>query len=155
MLIEYFPIFVSLFAVAFVFFLISKINKAPVAKDKAIEITKAIQEGANSYLKRQYKTVSVVAIILFIALLFMGWKMAVGFLIGAVLSGFSGFIGMWVSTQTNTRVAEGAKRGLGHALDLAFKGGLVTGLLVVSLALLAVSVFYFLTRDIEALIALG
>ena len=111
MIITYFPIFVSLFTIAFVFFLILKIKKAPVAKDKAIEITKAIQEGAVAYLKRQYKTVSIIAFILFLALwIFMGWKMAFGFLIGAFLSGLSGFIGMWVSTQTITRVAEGAKR---------------------------------------------
>ena len=156
MLVEYFPIVVSLFAIAFVFFLVSKINKSPVAKDKAIEITKAIQEGATAYLKRQYKTVGVIALVLFLVLfIFMGWKMAFGFLIGAFLSGLSGFIGMWVSTQTNTRVAEGAKRGLGHALDLAFKGGLVTGLLVVSLGLLAVSGYYLLTKDIQALVALG
>lgn len=156
MLITYFPIIVSLFAIAFVLFLISRINKAPVAKDKAIEITKAIQEGAVAYLKRQYATVSMVAVILFLVLLiFMGWKMAFGFLIGAVLSELSGFIGMWVSTQTNTRVAEGAKRGLSHALDLAFRGGLVTGLLVVSLGLLAVSGYYLITQDIQALVALG
>jgi len=155
MLIIYFPIIVSLFAILFVFFLIAKINKAPVAKDKAIAITQAIQEGAISYLKRQYKTVSIVAIVLFFVLLIiMGWKMAVGFLIGAVLSGLSGFIGMLVSTQTNTRVAEASKRGLSQGLDLSFKGGLVTGLLVVSLGLLAVSGYYFLT-GISGLIALG
>ncbi|OGZ63217.1 MAG: sodium-translocating pyrophosphatase [Candidatus Staskawiczbacteria bacterium RIFCSPHIGHO2_02_FULL_34_10] len=155
MLVTYFPIIVSLFAIAFVFFLIKKINKAPVAKDKAIEITAAIQEGATSYLKRQYKTVAIVALALFLLLwILMGWIMAFGFLIGAVLSGASGFIGMWVSTQTNTRVAEGAKRGLGHALDLAFKGGLVTGLMVVSLGLLAVSGYYY-TTGIKGLIALG
>ena len=85
MLITYFPIIVSLFAVAFVLFLISKINRAPVAKDKAIDITKAIQEGAISYLNRQYKTVSIVAVILFLILwFFMGWKIGFGFLIGAV-----------------------------------------------------------------------
>src|SRR3989344_5358738 len=153
-LIIYFPIIVSLFAIAFVFFLIAKINKAPVAKDKAIAITAAIQEGANSYLRRQYKTVSVVAILIFFALLFMGWKIAVGFLIGAVLSGLSGFIGMWVSTRANTRVAEASKKGLAQGLDLSFKGGLVTGLMVVSLGLLAVSGYYFLT-GIEGLVALG
>src|SRR3989344_8018726 len=104
MLVTYFPIIVSLFAVAFVFFLIKKINRAPVAKDKAIEITKAIQEGASSFLKRQYKTVSIVAFVLFLLLwIFMGWVMAFGFLLGAVLSGLSGFIGMWGSTQANTR----------------------------------------------------
>ncbi len=155
MLIIYFPIIVSLFAILFVFFLIAKIGKAPVAKDKAIAITQAIQEGAISYLKRQYKTVSIVAIVLFFVLLVgMGSKMAFGFLIGAILSGVSGFIGMLVSTQTNTRVAEAAKKGLKPALDLSFKGGLVTGLLVVSLGLLAVSGYYFLT-GIDGLIALG
>ena len=156
MLLDYSPIIVPLFAIVFVFFLIAKIRKAPVAKDKAVEITRAIQEGAVSYLKRQYKTVSIAAVILFfIILVFMGWKSGLGFLIGAVLSGLSGFIGMLVSTQTNTRVAESAKKGLAPALDLSFKGGLVTGLLVVSLGLLAVSGFYFATLDIKALIALG
>lgn len=155
MLITAFPIIVSLFAIAFVWFLISKINKSPVAKGSAVAITAAIQEGATSYLKRQYKTVSIIAFVLFLFLMiFMGWKIAIGFLIGAVLSGLSGFIGMWVSTQTNTRVAEGAKRGLAYALDLSFKGGLVTGLLVVSLGLLAVSGYYFAT-GIEGLVALG
>ena len=155
MLITYFPVIVSLFAIAFVFFLISKINKAPVAKDKALDITEAIKEGATSYLKRQYKTVSIVALVLFLALwIFMGWKIAFGFLIGAALSGLSGFIGMWVSTQTNTRVAEASRKGLAQGLDLSFKGGLVTGLLVVSLGLLAVSGYYFLT-GISGLVALG
>ncbi len=160
----YSPIIVSLFAGAFVFYLIAKIRKEPVAKDKAVAITRAIQEGATSYLKRQYKTVSVVAAVLFFVIwIFFGWqqgfgsgfKMALGFLIGAFLSGLSGFIGMLVSTQTNTRVAESAKKGLAGALDLSFKGGLVTGLLVVSLGLLAVSGFYLATNDIQALIALG
>ncbi len=159
----YFPIIVSLFAIAFVYFLITKIKKIPVAKDKAVAITQAIQEGAVSYLKRQYKSVGIVAIALFFVIwIFFSWqagsavgfKMAVGFLIGAVLSGVSGFIGMLVSTQTNTRVAEAAKKGLAPALDLSFKGGLITGLLVVSLGLLAVSGYYFLT-GIEGLVALG
>ncbi|MSU54804.1 MAG: sodium-translocating pyrophosphatase [Candidatus Staskawiczbacteria bacterium] len=157
MLIIYYPIIVSLFAIGFVFFLIVKINKAPAAKDKAVAITEAIKEGAMSFLKRQYQTVSIVAIILFFILLVtpgMGWKIAVGFLIGAVLSGVSGFIGMLVSTQTNTRVAEASKRGLAQGLDLSFKGGLVTGLLVVSLGLLAVSAYYFAT-GISGLIGLG
>src|SRR5262249_38290816 len=123
--IYYFPIIVSLFALAFVWFLVSKIRKSPVAKDKAVEITQAIQEAATSYLKRQCKTIAVVAAVLFVLILiFMGWKMALGFLIGAVLSGVSGFVGMWISTQANTRVAEGARRGMDYALDISFKGGL-------------------------------
>jgi len=119
-----------------------------------VAITQAVQEGAMSYLKRQYLTISVVGIILFILLFFMGWKIAIGFLIGAVLSGLSGFIGMIVSTQANTRVAEAAKKGLAKALDISFKGGLITGLMVVSLGLLAVSGYYFLT-GITGLIGLG
>jgi K(+)-stimulated pyrophosphate-energized sodium pump len=151
----YFPIIVSLFAIVFVWFLVSQIRKAPVAGGKAVAITAAVQEGAMSYLKRQYKTVSVVGVILFIFLLFMGWKIAIGFLIGAILSGVSGFIGMIVSTQANTRVAEAARKGLAKALDISFKGGLITGLMVVSLGLLAVSGYYFLTKDIQGLVGLG
>ncbi len=154
-LITYFPIVVSLFAIAFVVYLVLQISKAPAAKDKAVAITAAIQEGANSYLKRQYKTVGIVAVVLFIALLiFMSWQIAIGFLIGAVLSALSGFIGMWVSTRANTRVAEGAKRGLAFALDLSFKGGLITGLMVVSLGLLSVASYYFAT-GLSGLIGLG
>ena len=151
----FYPIIVSLFAIAYVWLLTSQIRKAPAAKDKAIAITQAIQEGAMSFLKRQYKTISVAAIVLFFVLLIaLGWKVAVGFLIGAVLSGASGFVGMLVSTQANTRVAESAKKGLGKALDISFKGGLITGLTVVSLALLSVSGYYLLT-GIEGLVALG
>ncbi len=152
----YFPIIVSLFAIAYVYFLTTQIRKAPAAKDKAVAITQAVREGAMSFLKRQYKTVSIVAVVLFFVLLVaLGWKVAVGFLIGAVLSGVSGFVGMIVSTQANTRVAEAAKRGLGKALDISFKGGLITGLMVVSLGLLAVSGYYFLTKDIQGLVGLG
>jgi len=154
----YYPIIVSIFAIAFVWYLVMQIKKAPVAGDKAIAITAAVQEGAMSYLKRQYKTIAVVGIIIFILLLVfpgLGWKVAIGFLIGAVLSGVSGFIGMIVSTQANTRVAEAARKGLGRALDISFKGGLITGLMVVSLGLLAVSGYYFLTKDIAGLIGLG
>ena len=156
MSIVYFPIIVSLFAVAFVWFLVMQIKRSPVAGDKALAITAAVQEGAMSYLKRQYKTIAVVGLVIFILLLFMGWKVAVGFLIGAVLSGVSGFIGMIVSTQANTRVAEAAKKGLAKALDISFKGGLITGLMVVALGLLAVSGYYMATKgDMAALVGLG
>jgi K(+)-stimulated pyrophosphate-energized sodium pump len=151
----YFPIIVSLFAIAFVWFLVTQIKKAPVAGGKAIAITAAVQEGAMSYLKRQYKTISIVGFVLFIMLFFLGWKIAIGFLIGAILSGVSGFIGMIVSTQANTRVAEAAKKGLARALDISFKGGLITGLMVVSLGLLSVAGFYAWLGDIKALVGLG
>jgi len=152
---EYVPILVSLFAIVFVYFLVMQIKKAPAAGGKAVAITAAVQEGAMSYLKRQYKTISIVGVILFVALFFMGWQVAIGFLLGAILSGLSGFIGMIVSTQANTRVAESAKKGLAKALDISFKGGLITGLMVVSLGLLAVSGYYLLTKDINGLIGLG
>ncbi len=152
----YLPIVVSFLTIIFVLFLIQKIKKESSGSGKMIEISKAIREGAVSYLKRQYKTVALVSVFLFIILwLALGFKTGLGFLIGAGLSAISGFIGMMVSTQTNVRVAEAAKKGLKPALNLSFKGGLVTGLLVVSLGLLAVAGFYFLTKDLKALIALG
>ncbi len=121
-----------------------------------IEIAKAIREGAASYLRRQYKTIAMVAVVLFVLLwIAMGFKIALGFLIGAVLSALSGFIGMIVSTRASSRVAEAAKGGLKKALGVSFKSGLVTGLLVVSFGLLAVAGFYYLFQDIYALVALG
>lgn len=151
----YFPIIISLFAISFIWFLFMQIKKAPVAGDKATAITSAIQEGVMSYLKRQYKTILIVGIILFILLLFLGWKISVGFLIGAIFSLFSGFISIIVSTQTNTRVAEVAKKSLTKAFDISFKGGLISGLTVISLSLLIISIYYFLTENIQGLIGLA
>ncbi|MFH1462344.1 MAG: sodium-translocating pyrophosphatase [bacterium] len=150
------PIVVSVFSLVFAFFLIKEVNRAPMGSGKMIEIAKAIREGAISYLKRQYKTVSLVAVIIFL-ILFIGFgaKTAFGFLIGASASALAGFIGMMVSTKANVRVAAAAKFGLKPALDLSFKGGSVTGFLVVGLGLLSVSGFYLLTKDLTALIALG
>ena len=152
----YSPIYVSILAIFFVLYLIKKIKDEPSGSEKMISISKAIQEGASSYLKRQYKAISVVSLFLFIFLwITLGFITALGFLIGAVLSGLSGFIGMIVSTRANVKVAAAARKGLKPALDIAFKGGLVTGLLVVSLGLLAVSGFYFMTEDLVAMVALG
>jgi len=136
--------------------LVASISRKEQGSKKMIEIAKAIQEGAMAFLNRQYSTVGIVAAVLFVVLLYvLGWKIAVGFLVGAGFSAFAGYIGMNVSVRGNVRTAEASKKGLPAGMDVAFKSGTVTGLLVVGLGLLAVAGFYFLTKDIEALIGLG
>lgn len=120
------------------------------------DIAKAIQEGATAFLNRQYSAVALVATVLFVILLYViGWKVALGFLIGAFFSAFAGYIGMYVSVHGNIRTAEASKNGLSSGLDTAFKSGAVTGLFVVGLALLAVTGFYAVFKDTEALVGLG
>jgi len=147
---------VALISLVFAFFLIQEIKRAPSGSGKMMEISHAIREGAVAFIKRQYRSISIVAIIIFLILLFtLGIKTALGFLVGAAASAISGIIGLIVSTQANVRVAEAAKNGLKSALSLAFKGGSVTGFLVAGLGLLSVSSFYFITQDLKALVALG
>jgi K(+)-stimulated pyrophosphate-energized sodium pump len=128
------------------------------------EIAAAIQEGANAYLNRQYSTIGFVGVIMAAFLTYMlGMYVGVGFVIGAVLSGLAGYIGMYVSVRANVRTAEAARTGLAHALDVAFKGGAITGMLVVGLGLFGVTAYYLFLKKIgleqrpmlEALVALS
>ncbi len=138
-------------------YLISQVLSQGAGDDKMQEIAKAIQEGANAYLKQQYKVVALVAVVLAVFLyIALGKSSAIGFLIGAFLSALAGFIGMSVAVRANVRVAEAAKKGLSQAFSLAYKGGAVTGFLVVGLALGAVYGFYqYSGGDFKGLIALG
>ncbi len=151
-----FTILPAILAIAFGIVLIVWINKQPEGDEKMKSIAKAIQDGAKAYLGRQYKTIAYVAIIVFFLLaLMIDWMTAFGFLIGAVFSGLAGFIGMHISVRANVRTAEAAKSSLKKALDVAVRGGAITGLLVVGLGLLGVSGFYMLTKDVPALLGLA
>lgn len=150
-----FALVCSLLAVMFSLFLRSQVLKLDPGTEKMKEIAGAIQEGAKAYLNRQYTTVSVAAIIIFAILLVVfgiqenwtyGLLISFGFLSGASLSALAGYIGMFTSVRVNLRTAKAAERGLAAALDVAFKGGSVTGLMVVGLGLFGVTVYYILIK---------
>ena len=133
----------SIIAVLYGLFTMSWIYKQSPGSDKMKEISDAIAEGATAYLNRQYTAISIVGLVLLIVITyFLGIPVGLGFLIGAVLSGATGYIGMNVSVKSNSRTAEAAKNGVNAAFQVAFKGGAVTGMLVVGLALLGVAGYY-------------
>src|SRR3989338_826646 len=158
MMIEYLILGSGVFALVYGAWLIRSVLKLPAGNAKMQEIAQAIQAGAKAYLNRQYKTIGIVAIALFIVIGLvpsLGWTTAAAFLVGALLSGLAGYIGMNVSVRANVRTAEASRDGLASGLKVAVQGGTVTGMFVVGLALLGTEGFYFLTKDVEALIGLG
>ncbi len=160
-------IILSALSIAYGVWAYGDVMKRDAGNQRMQEISGAVAEGAQAYLKRQYLTISMVGVVLFVALAWLlGKWVAIGFLIGAVLSGTAGFIGMNVSVRANVRTAQAAMQSLGEGLDVAFKAGAVTGLLVAGLALLGVAVYYGVLTSalgfesssrtvIDSLVALG
>ena len=163
----YLAIVCGVLSIVYAIWASKSVMSADAGNERMQEIASAIQEGAQAYLSRQYMTIGMVGVVvLAIVWWLLGSLVAVGFAIGAILSGIAGFIGMLVSVRANVRTAQAASQSLGAGLDVAFKSGAVTGLLVAGLALLGISVYYFvLTAQlgfapdsrtvVDALVALG
>lgn len=143
-----FALITSLIALGYGIITISSLMKKSPGNEEMQRISLAIQEGASAYLKRQYIAIGVVGVVLAISIaIFLPMETAIGFTIGAVFSGLAGFIGMNVSVRSNARTAEAARDGLNAGLQVAFKGGAITGMLVVGLGLLGVAGYYMILKQ--------
>ncbi len=162
------PIVAGVIAVIYGVVTTQRLMAMPQGNARMQEIAKAIQEGANAYLNRQYRTIAIVGVLVTVvlAVFFRNWEAPVGFLIGAILSGAAGFIGMKISVQANVRTTEASSKGLAQGLSVAFQSGAVTGMLVVGLALLGLAGYYLILTlglgydpadrtVVDALVALG
>ena len=151
-----YPFTASILALVFAVILIASVLRKEKGSQKMIEISKAIQTGSKSYMNRQYKTIAIFAIIISVILaLAINAQTGVTFITGAFLSALAGYIGMNISIRANVRTAKAAERGLKDALSIAFRGGAVTGMFVVGLALLGLTAFYWLYNDPILIIGFG
>src|SRR6059036_751393 len=146
----------GLAAVVFAVVLIYLVLNQPTGNDRMREIASAIQEGAAAYLNRQYTVIAIIGVVIAIVIgFFIDWTTAGLYIVGAVLSAAAGYVGMNIAVRSNLRTAEAARRGLNAALEVAFRGGAVTGFMVVGLGLLGVSAAYLVFKKPEALVGLA
>jgi len=146
----------GLAAVAFAVVLILLVLRLPTGNDRMREIAAAIQEGAAAYLNRQYTVIAIIGVIIAIVIgFFVNWTTAALYIVGAVLSALAGYVGMNIAVRANVRTAEAARGGLNKALQVAFRGGAVTGFMVVGLGLLGVSAAYLVFKDPDVLVGLA
>src|ERR1700674_4874555 len=143
-------------AVLFAVVLIALVLRMPPGNERMREIAAAIQEGASAYLNRQYTVIAIIGVVIAVVIgFFINWTTAALFVVGAVLSASAGYVGMNIAVRSNLRTAEAARGGLNQALQVAFRGGAVTGFMVVGLGLLGVSGAYFVSKNPDALVGLA